>query len=235
MSLKKKVEEYAKLFEELGWNTDNFVKVTSLKHLSQSVYTDGKLVYKFDPHSDEAKALKRVKGVKGVQQIVLFHKGVLISKLVNAKPFHPSRKYSREQLKGLMKTLIELNERKVEFDDYNLGNLLFSSKEGFTLVDVSCEEKPSIKLEDLLYSIKKGKTDKEFLYTYANLLEIFHEINSELAKKNLLEKINSYKKCSYKKLCDKRLLSKFKKIFEKYSLSFENLSYNRFHGLFKLH
>lgn len=245
VSLPENLEEKLKILDSSFHNLTEkiFLKRTNLKRLAYGVYTDKTLVYKFSPaEKSEPSALKRAKGIEGVQKFVNYKYDILVSEYIDAKPFKVGTELSKERLEKLMDSLISLRERDISFRDCTSRNLLYSKKEGFTLIDFCDEEnnpsEPYLPIHDLAFFMTQKEEDKKYLEIYIALFHILQDKNEDAARKTLVKLVNRDDiECLYpfKTLNSKyKNFSALKKIFERYGFPAKKIRYNRYAGLFEV-
>ncbi len=208
-----------------SWNA--LMKRTGLRRLDRErpVFTDGELVYKFRFCDKEVDALKRMRGIENVQQLVAYTDDILVTELIPAKPVKKGINPPRNHLERLLETLLKLRDRRVCFSDIYPGNLLYSQELGFFPIDLSTFDlrpyknvKPEIKIP-ILASCMTDSTGTKFLDIYLTLLDIFYDLNPRLAKSFLKQYIYpSYAPQFFGRKADQSDLEKIKTVLEKYNL-----------------
>lgn len=183
-SLERRLKKFWQVYNVLS--RGDFIRRTGLKDLDKerSAFTDGKLVYKFNFSQSEVDALKAIKGIENVQQLVEYDGFVLVTELIEAKPIELDAEPSRKHLEQLLATLLALRNKSVGFGDIHPGNLLYSQKNGFFPIDLyylGLPQKPDIDVPRLASCISYDRCPK-FLETYLTLLDIFHDLNPRAAK-----------------------------------------------------
>lgn len=239
-NLEKRLEVLKEVWETLELREEKFCKKIRLEKLSSTVYADNKLVYKMDPHSTEEEALRRVKDIERVQKFVAFDYGILVSERIQEKHYKPRSKVKRIHLKNLLRTIITLRNRCVSFYDCHELNMFYSAQHGFTLIDLTCEKfKPNVPIHDLAetFSARYYETPirSTVLSNYANIIEVFHEVDSKLAFKTLKNYIllserdldSNVKKINKNSLQFKQMQS----ALNKYGLKFDDLYCDEWGGL----
>ncbi|MBI5066574.1 hypothetical protein HZA97_10180 [Candidatus Woesearchaeota archaeon] len=238
--LDKKILELSSLYIS---NTEkDFIAGSGLNKLGLGVYTDKKFVYKFEPDTSEPEALERAKGINGAQQFVAYEKGVLVSEFVNKKKFVVGTDVPNKHLESLIETLLKLRKKNISFRDCHRKNLLYSKKEGFTLIDFCNEDEklndPFLPIHNLAFFMEEKRADEYFLKTYARLLKTLYHVEKKAFEKTLnyfinrddIEYLFSFKKLG-KNSCG---YSQLRNIFELGGIRVDNISYNRYAGTFRI-
>ncbi|MEK6857595.1 MAG: hypothetical protein AABX39_03330 [Nanoarchaeota archaeon] len=227
-NLEEKLRVLKNVWDTLELREQNFGKKTNLEKLSGTVYADNQLVYKLDPQDTEPEALRRVQGVERVQQFVAFEYGVLVSERIRQKNYGPRSKIERVHLENLLRTIMELRNRDVEFLDCNEGNMLYSKRKGFTLIDLGCKEKPEIPMHNLAVTFSKGKKDEIHFYPllsrYTEVIDAFYDVDKRLAFETLMKYVCFERDKDFKKINPKsRQFEQIQNTLQKYGLSFDEL------------